>query len=369
MTRICHISTVHPRYDIRIFEKECRALVNAGYEVTYIVADEFLNEIKLGVKIESIGVFNNRALRMLFGPIKLFLRTIKTKFVCFHIHDPELLPLAVLLRLQGKKVIFDAHESTSNQILNKGYIPHFLRKAVAYSFSCFQKCALPWLSGTISATETIDKEFGEAVSKREVIKNFPILPKKVCNNPDFRNRNYICYVGAITRDRCAVAITEAMQIIESEITLIMMGRIEPPELRDEIQRLDKKKRVYLLPHSSRDKVEEIVSGAAIGICLMKPTPAYIESQPTKLFEYMAHGIPVICSNFGNWKSLIVHGKSGLDCDPLNNQDIAKRIDYLITNPEKAKNYGKRGMSKVKKYYSWENEKIKLIEFYEKVLLD
>ena len=41
---ICHLSTVHGRYDTRIFKKQCRSLSEAGYNVSFIVTDGGSNE-------------------------------------------------------------------------------------------------------------------------------------------------------------------------------------------------------------------------------------------------------------------------------------------------------------------------------------
>jgi len=49
--KICHITTVHTRYDIRIFIKECVSLARAGHEVILIVNDKFKDEVHNGVSI------------------------------------------------------------------------------------------------------------------------------------------------------------------------------------------------------------------------------------------------------------------------------------------------------------------------------
>ncbi len=37
MTRVVHLSVVHPANEPRIYERECRTLAEAGYDVTYLV--------------------------------------------------------------------------------------------------------------------------------------------------------------------------------------------------------------------------------------------------------------------------------------------------------------------------------------------
>lgn len=46
---ICHMSSVHPRNDVRVFQKQCRSLDRAGYDVTLVVADSLENEVVEGI--------------------------------------------------------------------------------------------------------------------------------------------------------------------------------------------------------------------------------------------------------------------------------------------------------------------------------
>ena len=54
--RIAHVTTVHPRDDIRIFRKECLSLAAAGYETHLVVGDGLGDELRDGVHItDKIG--------------------------------------------------------------------------------------------------------------------------------------------------------------------------------------------------------------------------------------------------------------------------------------------------------------------------
>ena len=52
---IAHLSTLHSRYDTRIFLKECKTLSNAGHNIFYLVGDGKGDENKNKVKIIDIG--------------------------------------------------------------------------------------------------------------------------------------------------------------------------------------------------------------------------------------------------------------------------------------------------------------------------
>ncbi|MBL8677388.1 MAG: glycosyltransferase, partial [Alphaproteobacteria bacterium] len=113
----------------------------------------------------------------------------------------------------------------------------------------------------------------------------------------------------------------------------------------------------------RDKISSIISTSQLGICLLHPTPNYINSLPTKLFEYMAAGIPIIVSDFPFWRKLL----KGLDnvhfVNPLNPQAIREVIKELIADKERCYSTGIKGVKIVNEKYNWENEEKKLINFY------
>ena len=101
----------------------------------------------------------------------------------------------------------------------------------------------------------------------------------------------------------------------------------------------------------------------IGLSILKPIRNYTQSYSTKIFEYMAIGLPVITSNFKLYKEIIDENNCGICVDPENPNEIAKAIEFILTNPEKAKEMGHNGRCLVKEKYNWKKEEFKLINIY------
>jgi glycosyltransferase involved in cell wall biosynthesis len=83
---------------------------------------------------------------------------------------------------------------------------------------------------------------------------------------------------------------------------------------------------------------------------------------------MASGLPVIGSNFPLWKEIIEKNKCGICVDPESPVEIAHAIKYLEDHPDVAKEMGANGKRIVRQKYNWAAEEIKLINFYQRIIL-
>jgi hypothetical protein len=101
--KICHISTVHSRYDVRIFFKECVSLAKNYKEVHLIIADGLGDETKNNVIIHDLGKPKTRKDRFLkFSKLALS-KAKEIQADVYHLHDPELLRIALKLQKFGAK--------------------------------------------------------------------------------------------------------------------------------------------------------------------------------------------------------------------------------------------------------------------------
>jgi len=97
------------------------------------------------------------------------------------------------------------------------------------------------------------------------------------------------------------------------------------------------------------------------------TPNAVGSYPTKMFEYMAMGLPVVVSDVPLYREVIESADCGFCVDPESPQAVADAIGWLISNPDRAAQMGQRGRQAVLDRYSWEPESRKLFRFYQDLL--
>ncbi|PYU29046.1 MAG: hypothetical protein DMG32_01175 [Acidobacteria bacterium] len=126
-------------------------------------------------------------------------------------------------------------------------------------------------------------------------------------------------------------------------------------------------RVDNLGYIPRDRVADVLGRTRVGLVVIHPQPNYIRSRPTKLFEYMAAGVPVIASDFPDWRKIIDAARCGLLVPPEDPRAIATAMEYLLTHPEEAREMGLRGRQAVEGSYVWDVEKKTLLDLYDSLL--
>ena len=109
--------------------------------------------------------------------------------------------------------------------------------------------------------------------------------------------------------------------------------------------------------------------SSIGLCVMKPYHNHLKSHPHKLYEYMSAGLCSLVSDFELWKNLVNNTNSGVSCDPLSPEDIAKKIELILNDPGLLETCRQNGIEAIKNTYNWGIEEIKLTEFYNGLYLE
>lgn len=367
MKSIVHLTTAHPRDDTRIFHKQCKSISNIGYETHLVVADGLGNSVIDNVSVHDVGKQPTRFSRMVFSTMKVYKLALKLQGDIYHLHDPELIIVGLLLKYQGFKVVFDSHEDVPVQILSKSYLPKNLRKIIAIFYSRFEKFALKKFDGIVVATPTIFEKLQNYNDNIIELKNYPIL-EEVNHSSDWKNKNEeICYVGAISINRGACEMIAALNCMKGDLKLNLVGDFVDNQLHERLKSHRKWSSVNYHGRLDRRGVLSILNRSMIGLAVLHPTKNYIDAFPIKVFEYMAAGIPIIVSDFPILKNIVNKSNCGIAVDPLDPETIAKHIGDLLVNKDKAKSMGENGRKAVLEEFNWEKEKIKIRPFYKVVL--
>lgn len=364
--KVVHLTTVHRASDTRIFDRECRSLAAAGHDVTLIARDDRA-EVISGVRVKSLPARRNRVARMTIGVWHAYRVARAEKADVYHLHDPELLAVAFLLG-RGAKVIFDAHDDAPAQIIdNKDWVPLILRKG----FSTLVRLGMPILmrgvDSVIAATEPIAKT--TKARTVTIIRNHPRRPVAASGVVPFAERETaVAYVGGLTRVKGILELVQAMALSgpESRTVLHLAGAFEVAEVERSATSDEGWEAVRFHGWLAKRDVEELLGRCRAGVVTFLPIPRHVYSEPNKLFQYMAMGLPVIASDFDSWRDIVESAGCGLLVDPHDPRAIADAIEYLVSHPDEGEAMGRKGQDAVRDLYNWETQEERLLTLYQEL---
>jgi glycosyltransferase involved in cell wall biosynthesis len=368
--RICILSSVHQASDTRVFHRQAKSLAEAGYTVT-LIAQHDRDETIDGVNIVALPKRKNRLRRML-GTWRIFRLAIRHKADVYQFHDPELIPIATLLKiLTGVKVIYDIHEDVPKQILTKEWLPSFIRSPTSKLYALLERFSLFAFDAIFVAGDDISQHLPHSrkivtirnYASSETVKQRIETDKKNSNAPPA-----VIYVGELAVDRCIREIVSAIELLEGKARLILIGRFSDARFEQEM-RARASTHIEFVEWVPYDTVWSYLQKADIGVVLLRPSPNNYEASERnrKLYEYMSAGLPVIASALPSWNDLIQGNNCGLTVNALEPHEIARTVKYLIEHPDEAKIMGENGRRAVLEKYNWEKERDKFIAVYAKLV--
>lgn len=366
--RVVHLTSVHRPDDVRIFRKECRTLAAAGYEVVLVASGADPVTID-GVRFHPIAKSSSRSGRLLLGWGRILAAAVSERGALYHLHDPELLPVGVMLRLLGKRVVYDAHENVAAQIRSKHWIPPLMRSLVARAVVMMEWIAIRTFSGVVTAGEDIAAEMGSDTVT--VVRNYPLLEEfaGLSGRPYGERDAIVVHVGGLARIRASRELIEAIALVPEELAprLVLAGSFVSDGLEAEVRSLPGWARTRYLGWSTRSQVAAVLAEGRVGVVLFLPEPNHLAVRSNKVFEYMAAGLPVVAPDFPAWRALIEGEGCGAVVPPTDPVAVAAALTMLLADVSRAEELGRRGKRAVWARYNWEAESGRLLALYARLL--
>jgi len=377
MQTICVLTSAHPALDKRVFRREAVSLVTAGYRVI-LVAPHSRKEVVEQVAIWPIKASRRRIAR--FARTCLVLRlALQARADAYHLHDPELLPIGLMLKaITGKPVIYDAHEYTSLGILWKDWIPKAFRPLLSW----LTRHAEPWMARRLTAvlvvTSHMEELFRSKGCETLLVRNLPITDGVNLSIP-LEKKRQVLYLGFLSRARGLEVVIRCVQEAIArrlDVRFLVVGRTlwdgVKPELRSLAAECERSGVLTFRDEVPFPTAEALLRESAIGWIPYQRDPQAKSLElvaPVKLFEYALYGLPIVASRIGKTAELVEELDCGLLVKPNVPVEHVNAIESLLQDHRLALEYGKRGQDRVLSGYSWEHEAERLVDFYDRLLLE
>ncbi|MEA3337467.1 MAG: glycosyltransferase family 4 protein [Chloroflexota bacterium] len=376
MPSVCILSSVHIALDNRVFFREALSLRRAGYEVTLIAIHD-RDEVKDGVRIVALPRIPRWQRPRLW--VSLLQRAWETQADIYHFHDPELTLVTPWLRLRtGKPTVYDVHEVNADFIRVKDYMPGWLRQPIAWAFGWLEPLLARLQSGLIFADDQIALPFRNVDRPKITLFNFPSMKfvedAAAATATSARKDPVVLYLGGLERNRGSRLMMEAFHQVSRqmpEAKLLLVGHFMPPDLQEELLR-DARQRgieaaVTVTGRVPFEQIGDYLQQAAVGWVTWQPVPKNEKNIPTKLFEYMAYGVPVVSSDLPSTRQFVHDGKNGYLVTADDPTAHAQAILRILRDPQAGLVMGRQGQSLVQTHYNWEKMESRLLAFYQNLL--
>ena len=374
--KICHVCSAHRIDDARVFHKECVSLAAAGYDV-HLIATEEIREgrkayVHQGVTVHPLPKPPSRRERLKRRAMVARLAASINPDL-FHVHEAELLG-PVIRAAKGRPVIWDVHESYLDVLMDRHWIPKPLRPLLRAAWDKSERRLLKKCAGVVVVTEQIAQRYEPLHHKVEIVANYPDL-KALSHLPiPSRDGKTCVYAGTIAFNRGIHVVLQAMAILKARglsLSFKLAGRPSSPEylqtLIREAEELGVKEMVHYEGTLSRNDTLLLESNASISLLPGLSYGNNLAAIPVKMVECMALGLPTVYSDLPNHEAIAGPVKAGLGFESGNAEKMADAIEYLVRNPEEARQMGESAQRAVREKLNWEAEFPKLLAMYREIL--
>ena len=367
--RVLHVSTAHPAQDPRIVFKQCQTLAE-HYEV-FCALPHAIPTVAPTIRFIKLPYFRRIIWRILLTCPLIVFRCLWLRPRLVHVYVAEFLPFAYLFRLFGAVVIYEVQENLHKKMhlktINRGLLLEKL-------FAWFDNTARRHFYFIFTEHAYLDT-YTNLVKPYRVIYNYPLLPFLEPFRQPYRPNSTqpsFFYIGWLSFERAfdtLIAAFAQLKAVYPAFHVHLFGR--RTFTNDALAKLpyfsNVQENIHFYGYTDQRTAFPYAAGATAGLALLKPVGDYPDSYTTKLFEYMALGLPVITANFPLYRAVIEPNNCGFCVDPDQPTQIAQALLYLIKYPEEARKMGQRGRKAVEQLYNWSSEAHKLLDFYDDIL--
>ncbi|MFB6247606.1 MAG: glycosyltransferase family 4 protein [Salinibacter sp.] len=369
-SRVAHLTTVHRPFDPRIFHKQLGSLREAGFD-THLIAPHDGAEQRDGITLHPLPT-GRRA-----WPTRLPLQLLAYRKAraldadLYQIHDPELIPSAVLLRKStGARVVYDMHEDYRT----KGAVWGRILRAL-------ERWGFRWLDHVVLAERSYRPIVrDEDVSYTCILNYFRPLeenaPPTRSETADVTGPTRLLYTGTVADSRglrtmIDLAATIREQGRSERISIVGVCNRDRQRAAAErhIQSADLGKVVTRKGWDTYVPSSEMAPyyhRADVGLALFDPHPNYVESVPTKFYEYLHYGLPIICSDFPLWREFVEENDCGAVVPPDDPSAVLDVLDRWRHQPDLYRTYVQNARAATPGY-RWKPMGERLVQLYRDLL--
>lgn len=366
--KLVHLSTTHRADDVRVIRKECISLGKLGHEVTVILPANEAPEPVAHVNFKLVNRPRSRFMRTTWTAFAVLCKAWRTPADVYHFHSPDLIPWMFLLLLRGQPIVYDVHEDFRTGINRAIYLPRLMAAVVAFLLRCLEHVVKHFFIIVIA-----EKYYVEILGKGIEVLNYPRLTDfPVINDNEVPSYGAgaeaptLLYAGGLVRQRGALFYADLAREMP-DITVQTVGIVSRGLVKEMRERARGAVNLQIEGAGHWIHYEGIMQvyqrKPILGLAIFPDSDHYRRKELTKFFEYMAAGIPIVCSDFPVWRALVVGHGVGICVDPEDTPSTIAAIRSLMLDRPRRQAMANRGRQLVEEKFNWDLEAARLDSIY------
>lgn len=372
--RVSHVvvvTSIHPDFDARIWKHAC-SLAARGLRVTLVSPWPHSTSERPNLRQRSFRRVSRRWARpfLLPGRVGCALRGVLADADIVHFHDIDLLPMMAVLAWR-RPVVYDIHENYPDEMLVREWVPRPLRKLLSLLVRDVQRFLARQVGNCVLVVDSQLADLDERETHWLIVRNYASLELLRSVADDHLQRPpTVVFTGGHHRTNGSGLMLDVAELLATdlpELRWIATDRFAAADYRrwfeGEVERRGLRGRFELVPFMPSDQIMTVLNRGTIGISPNLRTANQEKAIPTKLFEYMAAGLPIVTSNLPNQIRIIDEARAGLLAQPEDPASFAAAIRELVRDPSLARQLGSNGQRAFRECYSWDSQMPALLDFY------
>lgn len=374
--RVAIVTSIHLDFDARIW-KHARSLAEAGCQVVLIcpwaVPD---GEIRDGVELRPFTRVQSRRLRPVAIPLRLGRRLLPVlhRVDLVHFHDIDILPWMALLSLV-RPVVYDVHENYPDEMLSKEWIPRWCRRPL-YHIAGFTEVTFARVIGNcVLVVPAQDRRFDAARLRVIHVRNYATRGLLASVRDDYLSRqDVVVFTGTHHEETGSMLLLEIAERCRArglDLTFLVTERFSGEAFRRrflaEIERRGLGGRIIIRTYVPAHEIMAVLNEAIVALSPNLRVPTQEMGIHTKLFEYMAAGLPIVASDLPNQVEFVGGANAGILARPEEPDTFVDALARLVGDRSRARELGLNGRRAFLDRFSWESQMPALLGFYNEIL--
>lgn len=270
-------------------------------------------------------------------------------FIIISIPPSPLLITSLIIRLFKKKILIDVRDLWADVAVSLSYIKEdslMLKLVRKFENYCLGKSDLIIANSRI-IYNTLNSNL--KTKNKQMIKYFPfsVNLESFKSVKGITNKREIVYIGNFGTAQNLKALIEAFPAILQKIPDLKMnlygGGDCEPELKEIVRNLKLEKNIQFYNPVHRKEIPAILSRSMIGIVALSSNQAVRYALPTKTFEYLASGLPIVAyGSSDEVERVLRESEAGIYVKGDDKKDIADAIINLISDKDSLEKYSLNG---------------------------